>query len=125
MPSPVRTAALAVAGLRVAYAAALILAPARTTRPWIGPDGERPAVQVPVRGLAVRDAVVHVGVALAALRDEPVRPWFAAGIAGDLGDIAATLASRRAVPDGAAGKAALVAGGSAAISAAVATLVDC
>jgi hypothetical protein len=123
--SPARTAAVAVAGLRLAYAAALAVSPARTTRPWIGTDGERLATKVPIRGLAAREAAVHAGVAIAALGGAPVRPWLVAGIAGDVSDIAATFASRSAVPDGAAGKTALAAGGSAALSAAVAAYVDC
>jgi hypothetical protein len=80
---------------------------------------------VPTRGLAVRDAALHVGAAVAAARGGAVRPWLAAAVAGDLGDIAATAASRAAVPEGAVAKTALVAGGSAALGATVAALVDC
>ena len=49
-----------------------------------------------------------------------MRPWFAASIAGDLTDIASTIAGRDELPDGAATATAVVAGASALLSAAVA-----
>jgi hypothetical protein len=123
--TPVRSATVLVAAFRVAYATALVVAPARVTQAWIGPDGGRSATQVAIRGLAARDAIIHVGMAAAALRGAPVRPWLAAGVAGDLSDIAATFASRSAVPGDSPRKTALVAGASAAVSAGVAAYADC
>ena len=49
--SRVRTAAVAVFSLRVAYGAALIVAPARITRSWLGPAVDGDATQVALRGL--------------------------------------------------------------------------
>ena len=77
-----------------------------------------------MRGLAAREIAVHVAATVDALRGAPLRPWLALSIAGDLADIAATAAGRDGVPDKAPAKTVAVAGGSAAISAALALLVD-
>jgi hypothetical protein len=112
-----RPAAVAVLGFRVAYGAALVVAPERVTSSWLGPVGD-PA-KVALRGLGGREIAVH-GLALAAaLRDRPLAPWLAASIAGDLTDITATFAGREGLPAGAAVKTAVVAGGSAALTAAI------
>ena len=113
----VQTAAVAVFGLRVAYGVALIAAPERMAKSWLGPVGD-PA-KVALRGVGGREIALH-GFALgAAARGAPLLPWLLMSIAGDLGDIAATFAGRDGIPDGAAGKTAAVAGGSAALSVAV------
>jgi hypothetical protein len=41
--------------LRIGYAVALIAAPGRTARPWVGSDAERPAAAIGLRGLGVRE----------------------------------------------------------------------
>ena len=109
--------AVAVLGLRVAYGAALIAAPERLAKSWLGPVGD-PA-KVALRGVGGREVAVHGLAIAAALRDKPLAPWLLASIAGDLNDIAATFAGRRGIPDGAPIKTALVAGGSAALTAAL------
>ena len=119
-----RSAALGVLGLRVVYGAGLIAAPAPLARRWLGPGAERAPVQVPLRALGVREIVLHAGGALAALQGRPVRPWLAASIAGDLGDIAWTVVGRKELPSGAVGATAVVAGASAALSAGVAAALD-
>ena len=119
-----RSAALAVFGLRVAYGAALIAAPAPLARRWLGPGAERAPVQVPLRALGVREIVLHAGGAFAVLRGRPVRPWLVASIAGDVGDIAWTALGREQLPPGAVGATAVVAGASAALSAGVAAAMD-
>ncbi len=121
---PARLAAIVVLGLRAAYGAALLLVPGRVTKQWLGPPAARPPAVVAVRGLAAREIAVHVAAIVEALRGSPLRPWLAASIAGDLADIAATAGGRDGVPDKAPIKTAAVAGGSAAISAALAVLVD-
>ncbi len=122
--SSARKAAAAVAVLRVAYGAALVAAPARTTRGWLGPDARRPAAGIAIRALGAREIGIHAGALVAALNGGALRPWFAASIAGDCSDIAATLAAGSALPDRAPAATAAVAGASAAISAAVALAVD-
>jgi hypothetical protein len=114
-----RLAAVAVLGARIAYGAALLAAPTRITERWLGPTREGAAARVALRGVAVRELAVHVAGLAAVLRGAPVRPWLAVSIAGDLGDIAATLASRRNLPSGSPAATAAVAGASAALTAAV------
>jgi hypothetical protein len=121
---PARLAAIAVLGLRAAYGAALLLVPGRVTKQWLGPPAARPPAVVAVRGLAAREIAVHVAAIVEALRGAPLRPWLAVSITGDLADIAATAGGREGLPDKAPVNTAAVAGGSAAISAALAVLVD-
>jgi hypothetical protein len=68
--------------------------------------------------------VLHSGAVAASVQGAPVRPWLVASIGGDVSDIAATFAARDGLPDGAAVKTLVVAGVSAALSAAVVALLD-
>ncbi|MEA2421963.1 MAG: hypothetical protein QOF55_1062 [Thermoleophilaceae bacterium] len=122
--SRARQAAVAVAALRIAYGAALAVAPARTTRSWLGEDGARPAAGVALRALGAREIVLHAGAVAAALTGAAVRPWLAASIGGDCSDILATFGAGSSLPDGAPVKTLAVAGGSAALSAVVLTALD-
>jgi hypothetical protein len=122
--SPARKAAAGVALLRIAYGAALLAAPGRVTRNWLGRDRSRAATTVALRGLGAREVALHAGALLAALRGGGVRPWLAASIGGDCSDVVATFAARDGLPGGAAPKTLAVAGGSAALSAAVVAALD-
>jgi len=119
-----RVAALTVLGLRVAYGAALIAAPERVTRRWLGPSAGTPPTQVPLRGLGAREIVVHGAAIAAVMRDAPLRPFLAASAVGDTADIIATAAGRRGLPAGSAPATLAVAGASALLTAAVAAAVD-
>jgi hypothetical protein len=124
MPSRARVAAVAVLSLRVAYGAGLLVAPERLAHRWLGPAAAGAPVQVALRGVGAREVAVH-GLAIAvALRGAPVRPLLGVSVAGDVSDIAATVAGRRGLPDGAAPATLAVAGASALISAAVGAAVD-
>lgn len=114
-----RKLTVAVLGFRIAYGLALVAAPARMTQRWLGRAGERGPTQVGVRGLGMRDALVHAGALRAQLRGEPAQPWLVASIAGDVTDIAATAAASGEVPEKAPLLTALVAGGSALVTAAL------
>src|SRR3954451_15872008 len=108
-----RIAAIAVFGLRIAYGAALLAAPDKVTKRWLGPGRHGAAATVALRGLGAREVAIHAAVLVAALRAAPVRPWLAVSIAGDLSDIAATAAttaSRSGLPSGATPATAAVAG---------------
>ena len=119
-----RTIAAGVLALRVGYGAALMAVPERLTMRWLGPAVEHAPTQVPLRGLGAREVLLHAGGLAAALGGAPVRPWLAASVAGDVTDIVATVAGRRALPGGAAPATAAVAGASALLSVAVAAAVD-
>jgi hypothetical protein len=110
---------------RVAYGAALLIAPGKVAgNRWLGPGADQPAATVALRGLGAREIAIH-GIALAQLaRGGPVRPYLAASIVGDLADIAAAFASREGLPDGSPTATAAVAGASAALTAAVAASLD-
>jgi hypothetical protein len=114
-----RTAAVAVFGLRVAYGVALVAAPAKLTRSWLGPAAEGDPTQVALRGLGGREVLLHGFGIAAAVRGKPLLPWLLISMGGDLSDIAATFAGRGGIPDDAPKKTAAVAGGSAALTAAV------
>ncbi len=120
-----KRAAAALLSLRVAYGAALLVAPGKVAgNRWLGPAARAPAATVALRGLGAREVAVH-GIALVELaRGGPVRPYLAASIAGDLADIAAAFASRDGLPSGSPAATAAVAGGSAALTAAVAASLD-
>ncbi len=117
-----RTAALAVLSLRVAYGVALVAAPARLARSWLGPTSD--ATDVALRGLGAREMAVHGAALVAALRGAPLRPWLGVSLAGDLADIGSTAAGASGLPSGALPKTAAVAGASALMTAAVAAAVD-
>jgi hypothetical protein len=119
-----RSAAVAVLGLRVAYGVALIAAPERLARRWLGPSAATGPTQVPLRALGMREALLHSGAIAATLTNQPVRPWLGASIAGDLSDIAATIAARRELPGESPVATAVVAGASAALSGAVAAVLE-
>src|SRR4051812_50104266 len=95
-----RTATVTVLALRVAYGAGLIVAPARLAKRWLGPASEHAPTQIPLRALGAREILLHAGGLAAALRGAPVRPWLAASAAGDLTDIASTLAGAPAAAPG-------------------------
>jgi hypothetical protein len=115
-----RVLPVSVLALRIAYGAALIVAPGRLARRWLGPAAAGGPTQVPLRALGAREVLLHAGGVAAAVHGNPLAPWFAASIAGDLTDIASTVVARKEVPRGAARLTALVAGGSALLSAAAA-----
>lgn len=121
--APERIAALTVLGLRVAYGAALLVKPEAVTKQWLGPLRQAGPTQVALRGLGAREVGLHTGAIAAVLSGAPTKPWLAASIAGDLSDVAAT-ASADGLPDGAAWKTAVVAGGSAALTALVALKLE-
>lgn len=116
-----KRAAAALLTFRVAYGAALLIAPGKVAgNRWLGPGAHQPAATVALRGLGAREVAVH-GIALAELaRGGPVRPYLAASILGDLADIGAAFGSRNGLPSGSPTATAAVAGGSAALTAAVA-----
>src|SRR3954470_8265084 len=119
-----RAAAVAVAGLRIAYGAALVLAPASTGSKWIGRDGRGRASGVPRRALGARGGARPAGATAAAVRGEPVRPWFLASMLGDFTDMVATAAAAGEVPDDAPMKTFAVAGGSALLSGVLVAALD-
>jgi hypothetical protein len=120
-----RSIAATVLGFRVAYGVALVVSPGKVAgNRWLGPGARGPAATVALRGLGAREIAVH-GIALTLLaRGGAVRPWLAASVVGDLADVLAAFASRDGLPDGSPAATAVVAGGSAVLTAAVAAALD-
>lgn len=123
MGSVTRAATLAVLGGRIVYGAGLIAAPRRLSASWLGTAGATAPTQVPLRALGAREVVWRTGALAAALRGRPLRPWLAGSIAGDLTDVAATLAGRRELPAGSPRATVLVGGASALAALALALAV--
>lgn len=119
-----RLAAASVLGLRVAYGVALIAAPKRLALRWLGPAAADAPLQVALRALGAREAILHAGALVALGREAPVRPWLAASAAGDVTDIIATAAGRRRLPRGSTPATLAVGGGSALISLALARALE-
>ncbi len=119
-----RAAAAAVLTSRVAYGVALALAPEKLAAGWIGAPARSKAGQVPLRALGAREAAFHGAALIALIRDEPLRRWLVASIAGDLTDVVSTIAARRDVPDKAPLLTVALGGGAAALSAIVARELD-
>ena len=109
---------------RIAFGAGLLAAPARVASSWLGDDATRRASQVAIRGLGARDIALSAGAFAAALDDGPVRPWLIALVAGDLADIAATLAAGDSLPGRSRAGTLALAGGSALAGTIVAAAVD-
>ena len=95
---------------RVVVGGALVVAPAKTVAPWVGPEAALTASQVVTRAMGGRDVALGLGT-LAAMREGCVRPWLAAGVLADATDLVATAIAGRALPPaGRTGVMALAAG---------------
>jgi hypothetical protein len=121
--SVARITAASVLGLRVCYGIVLIAAPGRLARRWLGPAVDDAPLQVALRALGAREAILHTGALVALSRGGSLRPWFAASAAGDLTDVVATAAGRRRLPRGSAPATLAVGGGSALVSLGLAAAV--
>ncbi len=119
-----RASASTVLVLRVAYGVALIAAPGKLTQRWLGDGASDAPVQVPLRALGAREALLHAGALIALRNGAALRPWLAASIAGDLTDVIATTAGRRRLPSGSPLATLAVGGGSALITLLLAGAVD-
>src|ERR1700759_1720078 len=103
--NPARIAAANLLVFRIAYGAALLVAPGKVAgNRWLGAGAYQPAGTVPPRGPRGRGGrareVAVQGIALAALLSgRPVRPWLLASALGDVTDVGAAALSRAGLPD--------------------------
>lgn len=93
-----KSLAAAIGVARASFGLALIAAPSRIARGWIGEDADRQNVKVLVRAVGVRDVVVGLGTVMALRRNVPARGWLEGGIAADAGDIIGTLYAAKHLP---------------------------
>ena len=82
---------------RLALGAGLALTPRLITAPWLGKGAFGPAATVLARSMGARDAAIGAGQ-LASLGRGGTRGWLTAGLAADVTDLAATVASREELP---------------------------
>lgn len=117
-----RPPAIALATGRVIFGTGLTLAPGFFAGLWIGRRSRDPRTQMVCRGLGIRDLALGAGGLLSLRRADFGRPrwWFAAQAAADATDLLATLAAGDVLTPARRRAVAAVAGGSAAIGAAVA-----
>ena len=120
----IRATTGAVLVLRISYGLALVAVPRRLALRWLGDAANGAPVQVPLRGLGAREAILHGGALVALRRGAPLRPWLAASVAGDLTDVIATAAGRRRLPAGSPLATLAVGGGSALVSLLLAGAID-
>jgi hypothetical protein len=117
--SSAQLAAASIAAGRLAFGAALIARPGKVAAGWLGPDAQRPAVSIALRGLGARDIALSAG-ALAALGDEDrLAHWVGAAMACDLADVCATLAAPADALPGNARWGTVALGGGAALAGAI------
>lgn len=124
MMSAARRNAVLVLGLRIAWGLGAVVDPPRFTGRWIGDAAHKHQGKVVVRALGAREVALHALALAAALRGCPLRPYLLASMAGDLSDVAATLAARQGLPRGSPLLTAVVGGGAAALTAAVLAGLD-
>jgi hypothetical protein len=106
-----RTIARGLALGRIAIGAAIVAAPTRFTRGWVGDIASEPGAQTISISLGARDLAVGVGALLAFERGGNARAWFAAAAVCDAADAFSTISRREALPpSGAIGVTALAAG---------------
>ncbi|MEA2180734.1 MAG: hypothetical protein QOG77_4031 [Solirubrobacteraceae bacterium] len=115
------SAGRAIAAGRIAAGLALLLAPGRTSRAWVGDHG--PAGEVLTRCVGIRDLVMG-GIALHTVDHPQVGPrWVATCAVADAVDGLASYAARRALPPVGAVGVPVVAAGSALVGFAAAAVL--
>lgn len=120
-----RTAAIALSAGRAAFGAAMVAAPERIGRAWIGEPGRFEQVGVLSRSIGARDVALGGGAAIALVRgDGSARAWLGAQALVDVADFAGTLAARDWLPENGVRATLALAGGSALIAGAAAALLD-
>jgi hypothetical protein len=73
---------------RVVFGAAALAAPGATGQLLAGDGGAAPDAQAFLRGMGGREIGLGVGLLIAIRANRPVRPWLAAALLADGGDIA-------------------------------------
>ncbi|HEY7873909.1 MAG TPA: hypothetical protein VIG64_02185 [Actinomycetota bacterium] len=81
--------------LRAGLGVAMFVAPRKVVRSWTGEEGESLPSTMALRGMAVRDIALGLGLAKAADSGGRTRGWLEAAALSDAGDAVATLFSWR------------------------------
>jgi hypothetical protein len=83
---------------RVAVGVALVAAPAKVGESWLGTGGTTPEVQVVLRGLGVRDALIGMAQVHTAADPERGYRWARTASLGDAVDLVATVVAAKSIP---------------------------
>ena len=121
--SATRLATFVTLGARVAYGAVMLAAPQRIGRRWLGSPADEPGGRVALRAVGGREVAIHGFAVFSLLGGTPVWPWLVASLAGDVTDVASTVASGDGLPEGAVRAAVATGGGSALLTAALIVLL--
>lgn len=81
--------------LRVGLGVAMFLAPNKVVSSWTGQRDESLPAKQALRGMAIRDIAIGLGLVKAVELQSPTRGWLEAGAVSDAGDAVATLMSWR------------------------------
>lgn len=119
-----RTLARAQALGRIAFGAALIVAPGAVAGPWVGDPAERAGGRVLAVSMGARDLALGVGQLRAVGRSGGAAAWIRAGVLADTADLVATLRERDALPAVSVPGVAALAAASAALGAWLQAVVD-
>jgi hypothetical protein len=82
---------------RVGVGTALLLAPRRMGRNWVGSAVDDPRAALVIRGFGARDLALGLGTLRAMQRDEPLTGWVQMAALGDACDAIAGLAGASSV----------------------------
>lgn len=82
---------------RVGVGTALMLAPRRMGRTWVGSVADDPRAALVIRGFGARDLALGLGTLRALHRNEPIEGWVQMAAAGDACDALAGLAGASSV----------------------------
>jgi hypothetical protein len=93
-----RTLVQGIAFLRAGIGVAMVAAPARGARGWVGEAGTTPGAQVIGIALGARDLAVGLGTLNALHRDQDVKSWVAASALCDAADAFASISRRNDIP---------------------------
>ena len=89
-----------VGSLRLGIGAALLVAPGRAGKIWVGPGADDRGAQVFARALGARDAVLGLKTLSELGQKKEMKHWLQLGAAADAADAAATVVAWRALSPG-------------------------
>jgi hypothetical protein len=119
-----RTLARAQALGRIAFGAALLVAPGAVAGAWVGGPAERAGGRVLAVSMGARDLALGVGALRAVGRSDGAAAWIRAGVLADTADLVATLRERDELPAASVPGVAVLAAASAALGAWLQAVLD-
>jgi hypothetical protein len=83
---------------RMAFGAAMVFAPGRAFRTWVGKDADPTGAKVVGAGFGVRDFALGAGLVWALQRDEPAHAWLVGAALSDAVDFTASVLAGDDIP---------------------------